>query len=396
MADGWAKLGDMLAGTSDAKRMEIELKTQQRLAQRDSSVANAWLKLDKARQTGKLGESFAEIGMPNPDAYANAQRAGVNVNSMAGAMGNIQKMEARKAAVAAAQAGNFGEANANLFGVASGPQALPQVAGGVVIPNRFEEPGIGDLITTPQGASVIAANEARARASDASAGLSNAREQWGPSGGRTAAGGLKPQKLSEVQKLRMKSELADITARKKVALDLIADNEGARNPQSEQTLVRARAELKKIQEEEAGVFDKYERTAGAGSQMAPDEVRGPMGQTHDVNGVPVPKGWKPDQFAELADIALDRRQSGLPRLTGEQADAFQRTGTMSEGMGDRAAPRKVPAGVPRETDPGAISKVQSGAGLLEQAKAAIQRGASPEAVRKRLMERGYPEIAGQI
>ena len=49
MANGWARLGEALAGVTPAKRADIEAKTVGALAQRDRSVAQARMEMEKAK-----------------------------------------------------------------------------------------------------------------------------------------------------------------------------------------------------------------------------------------------------------------------------------------------------------------------------------------------------------
>ena len=49
MANGGAKLGEALAGTSGARRADIEAKTINALANRDQNVADARMKMERAR-----------------------------------------------------------------------------------------------------------------------------------------------------------------------------------------------------------------------------------------------------------------------------------------------------------------------------------------------------------
>lgn len=91
----------------------------------------------------------------------------------AGQLGDLVGAAARSGARDAALGGDWTGANANLMAVASGPQQLATVEGQNVLGNRFAEGG-GGISTTEQGRAGMAADAARARASDASAASSYA------------------------------------------------------------------------------------------------------------------------------------------------------------------------------------------------------------------------------
>ena len=80
--NGWAKLGEALAGTSPAQRADIEAKTIQALAGRDRAMAGARMDIEKARALDGLGSYLTQMGIENGDAVAGTQRAGVNLNTL--------------------------------------------------------------------------------------------------------------------------------------------------------------------------------------------------------------------------------------------------------------------------------------------------------------------------
>lgn len=83
-------------------------------------------------------------------------------------LGDIEGATYRRNAVDRATLGDWDGANASMLGVANGPQELAAVQGQNLINNRFLTGG-GGISTTEQGRAGIAADAARARASDASA-----------------------------------------------------------------------------------------------------------------------------------------------------------------------------------------------------------------------------------
>lgn len=91
----------------------------------------------------------------------------------AGQLTDVLGAAARSGARDSALGGDWAGANANLMAVANGPQELAAVQGQNLLNNRFV-PGAGGISTTDQGRAGMAADAARARASDASAASSYA------------------------------------------------------------------------------------------------------------------------------------------------------------------------------------------------------------------------------
>lgn len=91
----------------------------------------------------------------------------------AGQLSDVLGAASRGSARTAALGGDWDGANANLMGVANGPQELGAVQGQNLLQNRFLTGG-GGISTTEQGKAGIAADAARAAASYASANASNA------------------------------------------------------------------------------------------------------------------------------------------------------------------------------------------------------------------------------
>lgn len=96
-----------------------------------------------------------------------------NDNFDAGQLSDVLGAASRSGARDAALGGDWAGANANLMAVANGPQELAAVQGQNLLNNRFL-PGAGGISTTEQGSAGMAADAARARASDASAASSYA------------------------------------------------------------------------------------------------------------------------------------------------------------------------------------------------------------------------------
>jgi len=96
-----------------------------------------------------------------------------NDNFDASQLSDVLGAAASSGARNAALAGDYNGANAQLFALAKGPQQLATVEGQNLLGNRFLVGG-GDVSTTEQGRAGMAADAARARASDASAASSYA------------------------------------------------------------------------------------------------------------------------------------------------------------------------------------------------------------------------------
>jgi len=340
--NGWAKLGEALAGVSPARRAQIEQETQSRLAQRDQRVALAQQAVMKARDQEGLGRAFADLGIDNPDAVAVVARSGVNPALTTRALGDVQEQRFRQAAVDAAAGGDFGASNAQLMGVASGPVEVPKVSGGVLLANRLI-PGGGAVTVTPVGAAQIAADDARGQAA-----LIRAHR---PAAARSGGSGSSTPRLSDVDKVALRSELADLKPEMDAALDAVALNQGATSGPGVRKLADAQAALARLQQRRDAIIRRYGGTGGA----QPPEEAGV-----DIYGVAIPPGYTQEQFSALRDINLDRRARGQPYLNGAQAEQFRRTGAVS------MAEPNVPANVPVVAGPAAAAPA-AGLGRLAPA-----------------------------
>lgn len=311
---GWAKLGEALAGTSDARRADIEAKTMNALATRDANIARAKMAMGKARDQAALGDYFRQIGMENPEANAGISRSGVNLNTLTRGQGNMQEQAFREAAVEAATKGDWASGNANMLGVASGPVEIPKVTGGVLLSNRLV-PGGGDMSVTPVGQSTIDKNAVTGQAAMIRAMKPSASRSGGGSGGATG-------KLSE----RQKGALADIKERKKIAMGVLESTAGAANPVSVAERAKAEKMLQELGAAESAIYDQAE---GLGSRIAPPEK--------EINGIKVPEGFTPETFQHAVAINQDRKKTGLPPLTGAQMEQLRSTGEIREPVAPREA-----------------------------------------------------------
>ena len=315
MANGWARLGEALAGVTPAKRADIEAKTVGALAQRDRSVAQARMEMEKAKHFSQdsLGQYFIDIGSDDPVAAARAQAgvalSGVNYNGLQSGLADRQKMGFRQGAVDAAKAKDFSGANAQLFGVASGPVDIPKVSGNMLLSNRLI-PGGGDVTVTPIGQSMILANDARAQASLITAN-------------RPRAAGGSAAKQSVGDAARMKAELKIIESQIEPVLNVIHNESGATNGPGVRKLAEARARLAELQAQQEAVISKY--TDGGAAQAAAE-----VDETTDEpdDGIPVVDSGRSLGQAMAGDVYYQKPGGGQARAPGDpvalrqQADAI--------------------------------------------------------------------------
>lgn len=215
MANGWADLGRALAGGSDTTAAYQRGVAQQ--AEVERLVAEARIK--KSEIDSRMRAPGALVALGAPADLATLAFAGIDPTKISGYTGQMQEQGFRGDAVARALAGDFDGANANLFGVANGPQALASIQDQNLINNQFLAGG-GGVSTTDQGRATIRQRDAAAAASRASAASSYAtadatrrrlaiaegqfdlqrRGMWNPSGNVAGgAGAAGSPKLTEQQ-----------------------------------------------------------------------------------------------------------------------------------------------------------------------------------------------------
>lgn len=317
--NGWQRLGEALAGASPARREEIRQQTLNALAQTDYNLARSRKAVQEQVKRESLGETFAQI-MPDVAAarhYADASLAGVNLNELTNAAGNIQEQGFRGSAVDAATAGDWGGANAQLMGVANAPVALPTVQGGMLISNRLV-PGGGEVSTTPVADSQISRNLAQGQAA-----LIRANR---PPAARGGAGG--EPKLGELDKIRLQNAMKDIEPMIAAARNELLANQGA----APGSAGAARAEaaqrrLADLQLQRDQIIDRF------GGITPPTEwTSTTTGQTRGLA-----PGYTPELMEQLSAINRDRFAQGLPALTPEQTMEFRRSGAVREPAGAATA-----------------------------------------------------------
>ena len=140
-------------------------------ARMEGLVLDAAKKREEMMARRGLGSAIQALG-GSPD-LATLFAAGVDPTKLSGYQGDMQEQGFRADAATRATTGDWDGANAALMGVANGPQQLATVEGQNLLANRFLA-GANGVTTTEQGRASMAADAARARASDASAASSYA------------------------------------------------------------------------------------------------------------------------------------------------------------------------------------------------------------------------------
>lgn len=324
--NGWERLGAALAGTSPARREEIRQQTINAMAQTDYNLARSRKAVQEQVRRESLGDTFAEImaDVPAARAYADAALAGVNLNELTGATGKIQEQGFRGSAVNAALGGDLGRANANLFGVASGPVQIPTVEGNTLISNRLI-PGGGVTAPTSVGQSMISENLDQGRAA-----LIRANRPPASRGGGSA-----DPKMSEIDKIRLKAAMDDIAPMIAAARNEIIANEGASSPAAQTRLAAARERLAALQAQR----DEIISTFGGGPQQPPVPTEWTSTTTGQTRGLA--PGYTPELMEQLSAINRDRFSEGLAALTPEQTLEFRRTGEIREPAAANSGPQQV-------------------------------------------------------
>lgn len=215
--NGWGALGAALAGGNTESAFQRGRLNSARL---ESALSDARLKRDEELARQQLSGRVAMLAPTAEDAgfLEAAFRAGIDPRQFSQYTGDRQEQGFRGDAVTAALGGDWGGANANLMGVANGPQQIGTIEGQNLLANRFLEGG-GGITTTEQGRAGIAADAARAAAAYASANNANASAartrqamgidagefdmkrsgRWNPGG--QAGGGEKPIPVGALKEL---------------------------------------------------------------------------------------------------------------------------------------------------------------------------------------------------
>lgn len=176
MADSWQRLGITLAGMGRAgdDAYRDRLMGNLTIGQKGTTLQRGQMELeglmgmgDKLIAAGETPERAALI------TAAAAANAGSDISAAMEALGKQQEQRFRQGGVDSALAGDWNSANANMLGVANGPQELAAIQGDTLLGNRFV---VGGDMRGPTaiGQQRIGTLAAQGRASDASAASSYA------------------------------------------------------------------------------------------------------------------------------------------------------------------------------------------------------------------------------
>lgn len=160
----------------------IEAGARTREEQRLLAAANQRALLDdrllRAQERVARRDARAEVATLVPDALERSLLLGeLGPQWSAVQQGRLRQQEYgyHEGAFGAARAGDPNLANANLWGLADAPVAIPTIQGDTLIPNRFIEGG-GEIKATPKGEAEIASANALAQQRQAKAAVDAAKE----------------------------------------------------------------------------------------------------------------------------------------------------------------------------------------------------------------------------
>ncbi len=369
MANGWEKLGAALSGVSDGDREDIRNKTMNALAQRDYNIQRAKGAIMKQQELERLGDSFEGMGFNNAGDLANAARAGQNVNQLYGGLEKQQKMGFRQAAV---NAPTFGDANRQLMGVASGPQAVAAVQGNTVLGNRFVEGG--DIRgSTDVGRSMEVKNYQQGNAAQSRASTYANR----PSASRAP-------KLDEFDKRKLDVEDKKITAAQKQLTDQIADFAGSSKPENQAKAAALQKQLEVLDQARDALYDQYRGKRDGvpiGDALAPGSRV--ASNFTSLNGAPPLPAHVIKQIQE-AEMAGNRDFDITGSFDMSELSLTPKAPWVMPGRVTNPAPS---AAAPKKSVPKAVTPTDQ-ARAIAYANSLIESGADPAAVRQRLLDMG--------
>ncbi|MEN1996818.1 hypothetical protein [Stenotrophomonas bentonitica] len=180
-SQGWASVGQALAGLSGAGREQAYDRGMARAAELDNKIQTARFNREKAMEaekkrterTGFVSRAVA-AGIPEERAalLANAFESGYDPTKITAFQGGMQEQGFRDNIVAQALAGDMPAAGAYSMGLAKGPLEMTKIVDGTGYNPYLQADQ--EYHTTPVGQSTIGQRNASAAASYASANNSNA------------------------------------------------------------------------------------------------------------------------------------------------------------------------------------------------------------------------------
>jgi hypothetical protein len=248
MAVNWGPVGQQLAALQGGKQDIVE--------RRLGDLAALDLKLQKAKGRRDARGPLIAAGYSPEEADLGAMliqaEAGSDFANMERGLTSQQGRGFRQQAVDAYGTGGAEAANQYRAGLGTGMLDATKITAGQAY-NPTVAPTSQDIVITDIGESVIGANNARAGASRKQGDAAIIRANK-PAASRAPGGSGAAPKLSDVDKLRLKSAMEGIAAEKEAVLERIAQGDEA-----------AKLELKAIQQEEEAVFKKFD-----GTDIAPE------------------------------------------------------------------------------------------------------------------------------
>lgn len=223
---GWQNFGKLLGGGVNTET--AYQRGQTKAAQLENLIAQARIKKSEADAIANMPGALVKLNAPAD--LATLFAAGIDPKQLSGYTGDMQLQDIRSRAL---DAPDWNARNELLAVLEGKPVQLAKVEDQNLLSNVFQEGG-GGITTTEQGRASIAANAARARASDASAASSYASAdstrrraaiaenqfalqragQWNPDGAtKPAAATGRPLSAPTINKLTSDAEKAALLTR---------------------------------------------------------------------------------------------------------------------------------------------------------------------------------------
>lgn len=386
MADGWTELGAGLAGgwgdgrEAFVKQMKLHGDAGQSLAKaaraRSMAMAHANITPEamQALMTGGEGQYATMAAIAAASASPDLRRLGDFQRPQYAAL-ELERQDAMRR-------GDFKRMNAITSALGDDQHEPYSVEGAGKL---VFDPVTGQAAPTVLGTSAMEVDAARANQANARAGVSNVQAAaggWKPS---TAGGGGKPPKFTAPSSATLKATLG-------------GDSDKM-------------AEFRGWQAQQAAVDPAYNNGDFALAQFLSGDDDARTVNFGLGGDVALPASVSPDAIQIVMAENRDRGARGLPPLTREEQIAMVQ---QHMAGGEVRAPVLGGGSVPAPRPPGGIATVPAGPGLpgiasaspqrssagapklppaqwataIQQANAAIEAGADPDAVRQRLLEMG--------